>query len=51
MEQDAGGKVQLLLPYHHHLPLLSWANNKIGGITFRAALIIYIIYELKEPRK
>ena len=26
MERNIGGKVQPLLPYHHHSPLTSWAN-------------------------
>lgn len=37
-----GGRVQTLLPYCPNLPLILWANikKKIGGITFRAVLVL-----------
>jgi len=40
---NLGWKVQPLLPYHHQQPLKSCWYNKIGGITFWAALLKYTI--------
>jgi len=45
-EQNVGGKVHPPLLHHHHLPLILWANSKVGGITFRAALV----YSISESR-
>ena len=55
ISQNNGEKIQSLLPYYQHAPLMSWTptsasqvmdtHNKIGGITFGVVLVHTYIHK------